>query len=161
MREPRIVGSPNSSSLISPMQTRYFAFAPISFASTFPPSQHLLARSTITPLVKGTRTDGTNMYGVQHFFFATLCHTLFIFRYCLSINRFEAPADAMNQTPPEESVDKFSRQEIFACFEEMKSLEEFVDAVKRSCASASQLLNYIDSLPLAPKRDKGSLGGKG
>jgi hypothetical protein len=160
MREPRIVGSPNSSGLISPMQTRYFAFASISFASTSPPSQHLLARSTITPLVKGTRTDGTNMYGVQHFFFATLCHTLFIFRYCLCINRVEA-ADALNQSSPEESVDKFSRQAIFACFEEMKSLEEFVDAVKRLGVSASQLLNYIDSLPLAPKRDKGSLGGKG
>lgn len=100
------------------------------------------------------------MYGVQHFFFATLCHTLFIFRYCLCINRVEA-ADALNQSSPEESVDKFSRQAIFACFEEMKSLEEFVDAVKRLGVSASQLLNYIDSLPLAPKRDKGSLGGKG
>ena len=41
----------------------------------------------------------------------------------MCINRVEA-ADALNQSSPEESVDKFSRQEIFACFEEMKSLED-------------------------------------
>jgi hypothetical protein len=76
------------------------------------------------------------------------------------INPFES-ADALNSSSPEESIDQFSRREVYLCFEDMQSLEEFVDAVKQSCASASQLLNYIDSLPLAPKRDKSSLGTKG
>ncbi len=82
------------------------------------------------------------------------------FRYCLCVSRSD-PATSSPQQYSVESVDSFSRRDVCVCFEDMKSFETFVDAVKRCCASAAQALNYIDSLPLAPKRDKGANGNKG
>jgi hypothetical protein len=83
-----------------------------------------------------------------------------MYQYCLSVNRCDT-ANASIQQSLDDSVDMFSRQIIYVCFDEPKPHEVFIDAVKRTCASAAQVMNYIDSLPLAPKRASGAFGSKG
>jgi hypothetical protein len=95
------------------------------------------------------------------FFSANNCNTFHIYRYCLDIT-YRDTVSASAQPNPDDSVDNFSRQNVFVCFEEknIRGYEVFLDAVKRTCASADQVLNYIDSLPLANQRQS-SLGSKG
>ncbi len=87
-------------------------------------------------------------------------HSLPSFCYCLRINRCDS-ASASTQLYSSDFIDSFSREDLCACFEDMHAFETFIDATKRCCASAAQVLSYIDSLPLPPRRDKGALGSKG
>jgi hypothetical protein len=82
-----------------------------------------------------------------------------MYLHCLGIDRCDTGASV--QQFPDEYVDTFSRQNTFVCFQDITAFETFMDAVKRACASAEQVLKYIDSLPLPPKKDKGASGSKG
>lgn len=94
------------------------------------------------------------------FFGSNHLNTRCMYRYCLSVNRCDT-VNASTQQSLDDSVDMFSRQIMYICFDEIKPHELFIDAVKRTCASAAQIMNYIDSLPLAPKRASGAFGSKG
>jgi hypothetical protein len=151
MRQSCLVCTPNSS-------PRTGAHVPVELLPFF----WVLTRMSSFAALQFRPTKATEPMAQQCTLFCAFCvvMSLFLsFRYCLSINR----SDSVNVSTQQltESVDTFSRQDVCICFEDMKSFEAFVDAVKRCCASASQALNYIDSLPLAPKRDKGALGSKG